>query len=259
MARLPITHQERLAFWPLRVYHKITVRGKRIKIAPSIVAADFARLGDQVAQAEAAGADYIHIDVMDGVFVPNISVGLPAVEALRRVTRLPLDVHLMIARPEGFIKAFAEAGADIITVHQECSPHLHRTVEEIKQRGKRAGVALNPATPLSTLEEILPYLDLVLIMTVDPGFTGQDFIPSTLTKIERLSQLIAESRGCCELEVDGGINPHTAPKVAKAGAEVLVAGSAIFSDPDGIVRAIERLRDSVTAKIARAAGNVLPG
>jgi ribulose-phosphate 3-epimerase len=213
-----------------------------IQIVPSILSADFARLGDQVAEAEAGGADRIQIDVMDGHFVPNITVGPGVVAAVRRVTRLPLEAHLMIVAPERYVPAFAEAGADFIIVHTEASPHLHRTVEQIKELGRRAGVAINPATPVGVLEEIIEYADLVLVMTVNPGFGGQDFIPGTLPKIRQVRQMIQARRLACDLEVDGGICVATAPQVVAAGANLLVAGSAIYGDPDGVAAAIQRLR-----------------
>ncbi|MFQ6057852.1 MAG: ribulose-phosphate 3-epimerase [Anaerolineae bacterium] len=216
-----------------------------IKIAPSILSADFARLGEQVAEAEAAGADYIHIDVMDGHFVPNITVGPLVVEAVRRVTRLPLDVHLMIEAPERYLARFAQAGADIITVHVEASSHLHRTVEQIRELGGKAGVSLNPATPLSSLEEILEYVDLILLMTVNPGFGGQAFIESMLPKIERLRGMLTERGLDVELEVDGGINAQTAPKVVAAGANVLVAGEAIFGAGVSVAEAMRKIREAI--------------
>jgi ribulose-phosphate 3-epimerase len=216
-----------------------------IKLAPSILSADFARLGDQVKQAADAGADYIHVDVMDGHFVPNLTIGPLIVAAIRPITRLPLDVHLMIESPEKYIGDFANAGADIITVHQEACIHLHRVVEQIKAHGKRAGVAINPATPIATLEEIFPFVDLVLVMTVNPGFGGQAFIATMPQKIAALRKMI-DARGLAiELEVDGGINAETAPRVVQAGAQVLVAGNAIFKHPAGIVPAMKELRESV--------------
>lgn len=222
-----------------------------VKIAPSILSADFARLGEQVAEAEAAGADYIHVDVMDGHFVPNITVGPLVVEAVRRTTRLPLDVHLMIEAPERYIARFAKAGADILTVHVEACPHLHRVVQQIKGLGVQAGVSLNPATPLGSLEEILGDVDLVLVMTVNPGFGGQEFIAGMLSKIRRLRRRLDERGLKCELEVDGGINAETAPEVVAAGANVLVAGQAIFGAEEGVAEAMRRIRESV-AKYAKS-------
>jgi len=216
--------------------------GRAIKIAPSILSADFTRLGQQIAEAEAAGADYIHVDVMDGHFVPNLTIGPVVVEAVRRATRLPLDVHLMIEAPERYLADFCAAGADHLTVHVETCPHLHRTVHQIKELGCRAGVTLNPATPASSLEEILPFVDLVLVMTVDPGFGGQAFIEGMLPKIRRVRQMLNEIGSQAELEVDGGIDPEIAPRVIQAGAEVLIAGSAIFCAREGIAAAIARLR-----------------
>jgi len=215
-----------------------------VKIAASILAADFARLGAQVAEAEAAGADWIHVDVMDGQFVPNITIGPPVVSSLRRVTRLPLDAHLMIERPERHLAAFAEAGVNRLTVHVETCPHLHRTVQQIRTLGMQPGVTLNPATPLSALEEILPYVDLVLVMTVNPGFGGQEFIPSSLDKIRRLREMLDALGSPAELEVDGGIDPDTVPAVVSAGSTVLVAGTAIFQAEDGIAAAVQRLREA---------------
>ena len=214
----------------------------RVKIAPSILSADFARLGEQVVEAEAAGADYIHVDVMDGHYVPNISMGPPVVKALRRVTGLPLDVHLMIEAPERYLADFSAAGADNITVHVETCPHLHRTVQQIRELGCQAGVVLNPSTSVTTLEEILPYVDLVLIMTVNPGFGGQAFIEGMLPKIQRVRAMLDQLDSQAEVEVDGGIAVETAPLVVRAGANVLVAGSAIFDAPEGIAEAIARIR-----------------
>ncbi|HEY7357992.1 MAG TPA: ribulose-phosphate 3-epimerase [Ktedonobacterales bacterium] len=214
-------------------------------IVPSILSADFARLGEQVREAEAGGADRIQIDVMDGRFVPNITVGPLVVEAVRRSTSLPLEAHLMIVEPERYVEDFSSAGADIIIVHQEVSPHLHRTVEQIKQLGKGAGVAINPATPAEVLEEILPDLDLVLAMTVNPGFGGQEFIPGVLSKLRRLRGMIDNMRPGCDLEVDGGIHTETAPLVVAAGANVLVAGSAVYTPHESVAQAIQRLRASL--------------
>jgi ribulose-phosphate 3-epimerase len=216
-----------------------------IKIAPSILSADFARLADGVAEAEEAGADWIHVDVMDGHFVPNITIGPPVVAALRKVTDLPLDVHLMIDAPERYIEAFADAGADILTVHQEATTHLHRTVQAIKHRGVRAGVSLNPATPVASLDEILAYLDMVLIMSVNPGFGGQSFISTTTPKIRRLRQRIADADlSGIDIQVDGGIGPDTAAEVVDAGATVLVAGAAVFGGPASVAANIQAIRDA---------------
>lgn len=203
-----------------------------IKISPSILSADFSRLGEDVQAVDRAGADYIHIDVMDGHFVPNITIGPLVVDALRKVTDKPLDVHLMIENPDLYIPDFAKAGADIITVHQEAVPHLHRTVQLIKSLGKKAGVSLNPATPVETLDVILDELDLVLIMSVNPGFGGQSFIPSALDKISALRKRITERGLSTELEVDGGVKIDNIREVVAAGADVLVAGSAVFNTAD---------------------------
>jgi ribulose-phosphate 3-epimerase len=213
-----------------------------IKIAPSILAADFARLGEQVAQAERAGADRIHVDVMDGHFVPNISMGAPIVKSLRKVTHLPLETHLMISDPDFFFDEFVEAGSDSFIVHWEGNNNLHRTIQRVKSLGKRVGLAINPATPASVLEEVLPDLDLVLVMTVNPGFGHQHFIHSTLPKIQRVRQMIEQSRLDCELELDGGIDSDTAPLGIAAGAGVLVAGSSIFGNPAGVDAAMRRLQ-----------------
>lgn len=210
-------------------------------IAPSILSADFARLADAVQQVEAAGADWIHVDVMDGHFVPNLTVGPPIVEALRKVTTLPLDVHLMMTNPDEFIPDFAKAGADILTVHVEACPHLHRTIQSIKEHGMKAGVTLNPATSATTLEQILSDVDLVLVMSVNPGFGGQKFIESTLDKIRQIRTMITASKGSPYLEVDGGITVKNVASVLNAGANVLVAGSAIFGSPN-MSHAIRQLR-----------------
>jgi ribulose-phosphate 3-epimerase len=215
------------------------------RIAPSILACDFARLGEQIAEverlAETYGVDRLHVDVMDGIFVPNISFGMPVLKSIAKVAKLPLETHLMIDRPERYLEAFVEAGATSLLVHVEGADHLHRTVERIKQLGVKAGVVLNPATPIGALEEILADVDLVLVMTVNPGFGGQRFIRSTLPKIEAMRRMIHEFNTGCELEVDGGIDAETAPAVVSAGAGVLVAGSAIFGAPDGIESALKRL------------------
>jgi len=206
-------------------------------ISPSILSADFARLAEAIQQVEAAGADWIHVDVMDGHFVPNFTVGPPMVEALRKVTKLPLDVHLMMTNPDEFIPEFAKAGADILTVHVETCPHLHRTVQSIKEHNVKAGISLNPATSATTLEYILGDVDLVLVMSVNPGFGGQKFIDSTLDKIRQIRNMITASKGSPYLEVDGGITVLNVASVLKAGANVLVAGSAIFGSsniPDTI-------------------------
>lgn len=203
-----------------------------MKISPSILSADFARLGDEIRAIDVGGADYIHIDVMDGHFVPNITIGPLVVDAVRKVTSKPLDVHLMIKNPDRYIPDFAKAGADLITVHQEAVPHLHRTIQLIKGLGKKAGVSINPATPVSTLDVILDDLDLVLLMSVNPGFGGQSFIPATLAKIAELRQRIEERGLQVEIEVDGGVKADNIGSMAAAGADVFVAGSAVFSTPD---------------------------
>src|SRR6201997_2580223 len=217
-----------------------------VKLAPSILAADFARLGEQVTKAEKAGADRIHVDVMDGHFVPNLSMGAPIVQSLRRITRLPLEIHLMISDPDFFLDGFVEAGSDSFLVHWEGSNNLHRTVQRIKGLGKRAGVAINPATPASLLEEILPDLDQVLVMTVNPGFGHQTFLQSTLPKIRRVSQMIEQINPQCALEVDGGIDEATAPLAVDAGANVLAAGTSIFGANINVRDAMEALREVVT-------------
>jgi len=214
------------------------------KIAPSILSADFTCLGEQVQALEAAGVDRFQVDVMDGRFVPNIAFGALAIESLRPLTRLMIEAHLMVEPPEDFIERFAKAGADTIIVHQEATPHLHRAIQQIHHYGKKAGVAINPSTPASTLSEVLGSLQLVLIMTVNPGFGGQDFIPETLSKIRQVRNAI-QGRGLdCEVEVDGGINNQTARLVVEAGANVLVAGSAVFDSKDGISAAIQGLLES---------------
>jgi len=217
-----------------------------IKLAPSILAADYRRLGEQVREAEAAGADYIHVDVMDGHFVPNISIGSVIVQAVRGVTALPLDVHLMIEEPERHIEAFARAGADILTVHPEASPHIHRVVEMIRRVGARPGVALNPGTPLSMIEDVLADVDLVLIMSVDPGFGGQEFIEEVLPKLRRLRRLLDDAGSAVEVEIDGGITAETAPRCVAAGARVLVAGTAVFKEKGSIAENMARLRGAIS-------------
>src|SRR5438309_3172107 len=206
-----------------------------VKLAPSILSADFAHLGKQVGEAEQAGADRIHVDVMDGHFVPNISMGPLVVQSLRPVTRLPLETHLMISDPDFYLDEFAEAGSDSLLVHWEGNNNLHRTVQRVKALGKRVGVVINPASPASVLEEILQDVDQVLVMTVNPGFGHQHFIHTTLPKIRRVRQMIDEIRPDCDLEVDGGIDATTAPLVVDAGANVLVAGSAVFGEGAGVI------------------------
>lgn len=213
-----------------------------VRIAPSILAADFTRLGDQIAEAESGGADQIHIDVMDGRFVPNITMGPLVVEAARRVTKLPLDVHLMIVEPERHIQAFAEAGADNITVHVETCNHLHRTIEQIRQAGAGASVVLNPHTPAVMIEPVLPYVDMVLVMTVNPGFGGQTFIPEMLAKIRAIRDMIESLGRPVDIQVDGGIFTETAPQVVAHGANVLVAGTSIFRGTGSIRAEIAALR-----------------
>ena len=216
-----------------------------IGIVPSVLSADFTCLGDQVREAEVAGAQRIQVDVMDGHFVPNITMGPMIVNAVRRCTTLPVEAHLMISHPEQYIEEFAKAGADVIIVHQEASPHLHRIIQQIKATGKMAGIALTPSTPIIMLEDILSLLDLVLIMTVNPGFGGQDFIPETLPKIKRLREMIDQQELHCDIEVDGGLHETTVPLVVDAGANLLVAGSAVYNEHESVAEAIARLRNAI--------------
>ena len=218
-----------------------------IKIAPSILAADFMRLGEQVRAVEAAGADRVQIDVMDGRFVPNITFGAMVFTSLRPLTRVTLEAHLMVEPPEDFIEDFARAGAGTIIVHQEATSHLHRAIQQIHALGLKAGVAMNPGTPPILISEVLGSVQLVLVMTVNPGFGGQEFIPETLGKIRQVRNAIQQRGLDCEVEVDGGINLETAPRVVEAGADVLVAGSAVFASKDGVSAAIQRLLASATA------------
>ncbi|QDR80665.1 ribulose-phosphate 3-epimerase [Sporomusa termitida] len=212
-----------------------------IKVAPSILSADFSRLAEEILKLEQAGADWVHIDVMDGHFVPNLTFGAPVVAAIRPVTKLPFDVHLMVSNPQAFVDPFVKAGADIITVHAETAPHLHRLIQTIKEQGKKAGVSLNPATPLSLVEEVLSDIDMILIMSVNPGFGGQQFIPAAIDKIARLRAMLTTRSLTVDIEVDGGINAVTARKVTAAGANILVAGSAVYGAPD-MAAAIKAIR-----------------
>lgn len=223
---------------------------RTVKLAPSILAADFARLGEQVAEAERAGADRIHVDVMDGHFVPNLSIGVPVLQSLRPVTTRPLETHLMIDNPDAFVDAFVAAGSDSLLVHWEGNPNLHRTLQHVAALGTRVGLVLNPASPAGVLEEVLPLLDLVLVMTVNPGYGGQRFLPEMLPKIRRVRAMIEALRPGCELEVDGGIDVDSAPLVVAAGADVLVAGSAVFGAPEGVTAAMGRLRTAAERGLA---------
>jgi ribulose-phosphate 3-epimerase len=226
-----------------------------VLIAPSILAADFVRLADEIAAVERAGADLLHVDVMDGHFVPNLTIGPPVVESIKKVTKLPLDVHLMITNADSFIPEFVAAGADYVTVHVEACPHLHRTIQSIKERGAKAGVTLNPATPVSLLQDILADVDLVLVMSVNPGFGGQKFIPSVLKKIAAIREMLDRIQSRALLEVDGGVKVDNAAQIIAAGANVLVAGSAIFSSQDyaGTIAALRAAGQPVAAATSHAA------
>lgn len=216
-----------------------------IWIGPSVLSADFLRLGEQLQDLEAGGADYIHVDVMDGRFVPNISIGIPVLEATARGTSLPVDVHLMIVEPDRWVDAFADAGADRITFHAEATPHMHRVVQAIDAKGKVAGITINPATPLSSIEEILPYVGQVLVMSVNPGFGGQTFIESSVEKIARLREMIDRRNPGCRLQVDGGVNEETIGRVVRAGADMIVAGSAVFAGDVAPSENLARLRAAI--------------
>ncbi len=216
-----------------------------IELVPSILSADFTRLGEQVREAEAAGAQRIQIDVMDGHFVPNITMGPMVVEAVRRTTKLPLEAHLMITNPEAYIDDFAKAGADVIIVHQEACVHLNRVIQQIRKASKQVGVAINPATPVFLLQEVLSLIDLVLVMTINPGFGGQDLLPETLPKISQVRQLVNQHHLHCDIEVDGGVHEATVPQVVKAGANLLVAGSAVFNEHESVAQTMDRLRRAI--------------
>ena len=213
-----------------------------IGLVPSILSADFTRLGEQVHEAEAAGAQRIQIDIMDGHFVPNITMGPMIVEAVRRTTKLPLEAHLMITNPEDYIEDFAKAGADVIIVHQEACVHLNRVIQQIKKVSKQVGVALNPATPVFLLQDVLSLIDLVLVMTINPGFGGQELLPETLPKISQMRQFVTQHNLHCDIEVDGGVHEATVPQVVEAGANLLVAGSAVFNEHESVAQAMDRLR-----------------
>ena len=217
----------------------------QIKISPSILSADFARLADQVSEAEEAGVDYIHVDVMDGHFVPNITIGPLVVKALRPITKLPLDVHLMIENPDFYLEDFRKAGADIITVHQEATPHLHRTIQQIHDLGIKAGVSINPSTSVRTLDEIISDVDLILVMSVNPGFGGQSYIHSCTNKIRKVREMLDDRGVSADLEVDGGVNVDTVNEVISAGANAFVAGSAIFNDKNSVAENVSALRAKI--------------
>ena len=220
---------------------------QKIKLAPSILSADFGRLGEQVAEVDRAGADYIHVDVMDGRFVPNLTIGPVVVQGIRGSTNLPLDVHMMVVEPERLVEDFAKAGADHLIVQAEACPHLHRVLQQIREVGCKAGVAINPGTSLSAIEEVLPLLDVVLVMSVNPGFGGQKLIPETVGKVVRMRRILDEGGYSAELQVDGGVNEATARTIVEAGATVLVAGSAVFNDKESVADAMDRLRASLEA------------
>ena len=220
---------------------------QKIKLAPSILSADFGRLGEQVAEVDRAGADYIHVDVMDGRFVPNLTIGPVVVQGIRGSTNLPLDVHMMVVEPERLVEDFAKAGADHLIVQAEACPHLHRVLQQIREVGCKAGVAINPGTSLSAIEEVLPLLDVVLVMSVNPGFGGQKLIPETVGKVIRMRRILDEGGYSAELQVDGGVNEATARTMVEAGATVLVAGSAVFNDKESVADAMDRLRASLEA------------
>lgn len=225
-----------------------------LRIAPSILAADFARLGEAVAAAEAAGVEQIHIDVMDGHFVPNISMGPVVVKSLRRVTDLPIDVHLMITEPERYLEAFADAGANALTAHVEATPHIHRVLQQTHSLGLRAGVTLNPGTSVTTLEDVLDIVDLVLVMSVNPGFGGQSFIPGSLKKIRRVAEMLDAIGSNADIAVDGGVDVDTAGAIVAAGANVLIAGSAIYRAKIGVAAAVHNLRQAAATQIGQQPG-----
>lgn len=219
------------------------------QLVPSILSADFSRLGEQVCEVEATGIGRIQIDVMDGHFVPNITMGPGIVQAVRGCTKMTLEAHLMISNPQEYIDTFAKAGADVIIVHQEASPHLHKIVKQIKAAGKQAGIALTPSTPIIMLQDILPLCDLILVMTVNPGFGGQEFIPEMLPKIAQLKQLLVQRGLSCDIEVDGGINAETIPQVVQAGANLLVAGSSVYNSKESVEEAVKKLRSLLSVKV----------
>ena len=226
-----------------------------IWIGPSIMTADLLRLGDEIAAAESAGVDYIHLDVMDGRFVPNISFGLPMLDALRKATRLPLDIHLMIVEPEKYAERFVEAGADVVTIHVEACLHLHRTLRAIAEAGATPSISLNPGTPLSTLEEVIPLVGEVLVMSVNPGFGGQSFIPLAIDKVRRLRVMLDERNPSCRLQVDGGIKPSNIGRLIEAGADTFVIGSAIFAPDRPVADAVADLRAAIGAPVTQSAGS----